>query len=491
MLAPLPARAWWRPARAAALAVLVLAFVGLHVPPIRATADRYLYSAQPHKAVVRQSDADAIRAISGDEPIDVALGHFADNHVVLSELTAHGVPIRFRSPGWERSLMNWARVGGCPEPDLLLPKSRFSLVERNTYAPPGTERYVGRRLKLIEDRDAVTVMGVADAQEMIWDLEWRPGVWVGNTPTTFLIHNGTGRPQSVKLLGDTSAGPSHPDRDRRTLRYRLDDQTGKLSLPKENKAVLPLVLKPGLNRVELSVEEPASPTPPQARRWRCWRSATGASSRPPRDRRGILFRRVLPSRAGRLPSTPSVHPLHPLTTEAQYVHVHRRRSGRRRQRDRPHRPADRRQDRPGRASRSPTPWPPRAHGHSNLLAVVTPNLICKPATVMITKVTIKGAKQAVQMFGPAQAAVARAVADSVAEGVIPKDKADEYVIVCGVFIHWDAADDNKIYQYNYEATKLAIKSRHERRAEDRRDPRQEGQRQAPVQPEVGSVRSEE
>ena len=95
-------------------------------------------------------------------------------------------------------------------------------------------------------------------------------------------------------------------------------------------------------------------------------------------------------------------------------------------------------------------------GHSNLLAVVTPNLICKPATVMITKVTIKGAKQAVQMFGPAQAAVGRAVADSVAAGVIPKDQAENLVIVCGVFIHWEAADDTKIYQYNYDATKLAI-----------------------------------
>jgi 5,6,7,8-tetrahydromethanopterin hydro-lyase len=100
----------------------------------------------------------------------------------------------------------------------------------------------------------------------------------------------------------------------------------------------------------------------------------------------------------------------------------------------------------------------QSQGHSSLLAVIAPNLICKPATVMITKVTIKGAKQAVQMFGPAQAAVARAVADSVAEGVIPKDKADEYVIVCGVFIHWAAEDDNKIFQYNYDATKQAIKS---------------------------------
>jgi 5,6,7,8-tetrahydromethanopterin hydro-lyase len=95
-------------------------------------------------------------------------------------------------------------------------------------------------------------------------------------------------------------------------------------------------------------------------------------------------------------------------------------------------------------------------GHSNLLAVLTPNLVCKPATVLITKVTIKGAAQAVQMFGPAQAAVAKAVTDCVASGVIPKSEADNLVIVCGVFIHWEAKDDKKIYDYNYEATKLSI-----------------------------------
>src|SRR5580765_8299563 len=98
----------------------------------------------------------------------------------------------------------------------------------------------------------------------------------------------------------------------------------------------------------------------------------------------------------------------------------------------------------------------QTQGHSNLLAVLTPNLAVKPATVLITKVTIKGAKQAVQMFGPAQYAVAKAVADSVAAGVIPKDQCENLVIVCGVFIHWEAADDKKIFQYNYEATKLSI-----------------------------------
>jgi 5,6,7,8-tetrahydromethanopterin hydro-lyase len=98
----------------------------------------------------------------------------------------------------------------------------------------------------------------------------------------------------------------------------------------------------------------------------------------------------------------------------------------------------------------------QSHGHSNLLAVITPNLLCKPATVLITKVTIGGMRQAVQMFGPAQAAVARAVADSVQDGVISPTAADDLVIVCGVFIHPAAADDNKIFQYNYDATKLAI-----------------------------------
>ena len=95
-------------------------------------------------------------------------------------------------------------------------------------------------------------------------------------------------------------------------------------------------------------------------------------------------------------------------------------------------------------------------GHSNLMAVLTPNLVVKPATVLITKVTIKGAKQAVQMFGPAQRAVADAVADCVESGVIPRDQTEKLCIVCGVFIHWEANDDKKIYQYNYEATKLSI-----------------------------------
>lgn len=95
-------------------------------------------------------------------------------------------------------------------------------------------------------------------------------------------------------------------------------------------------------------------------------------------------------------------------------------------------------------------------GFTSLLAVVAPNLLTKPATVLFNKVTIKGAKQAVQMFGPAQRAVAMAVADSVEDGTIPADEADNLFICVGVFIHWLAADDKKIQDYNYRATKESI-----------------------------------
>jgi 5,6,7,8-tetrahydromethanopterin hydro-lyase len=88
--------------------------------------------------------------------------------------------------------------------------------------------------------------------------------------------------------------------------------------------------------------------------------------------------------------------------------------------------------------------------------VIEPNLAVKPSTVIITKVTLGEMRQIVQMFGPAQEAVARAVADSVADGVIDKRQAEDLVIVCGVFIHPAAADNKKIFDFNYKATKDAI-----------------------------------
>ncbi len=96
-------------------------------------------------------------------------------------------------------------------------------------------------------------------------------------------------------------------------------------------------------------------------------------------------------------------------------------------------------------------------GFTSLLAVVSPNLAAKPSTVMFNKVTIKGAKQATQMFGPAQRAVAMAVTECVEDGTIPANEADDIFICVGVFIHWMASDDKKIQDFNHQAVKESIK----------------------------------
>lgn len=96
-------------------------------------------------------------------------------------------------------------------------------------------------------------------------------------------------------------------------------------------------------------------------------------------------------------------------------------------------------------------------GDNALLALVAPNLMAKPNTVMFNKVEIKDKKQATQMFGPAERGVAKAVVDSVKEGVIPIEEANDVFICVGVFIHWNAKDNTKIQDWNYEAVKIAIK----------------------------------
>src|SRR5258705_576092 len=93
-------------------------------------------------------------------------------------------------------------------------------------------------------------------------------------------------------------------------------------------------------------------------------------------------------------------------------------------------------------------------GFTSLLAVVAPNLITKPNTVMFNKVTIKGAKQAVQMFGPAQRAVAMAVADSVAEGGIPADEADKLFIFVGLVIYLQTGDVKKMPELHFKTRKV-------------------------------------
>ncbi|WP_094227206.1 bifunctional 5,6,7,8-tetrahydromethanopterin hydro-lyase/3-hexulose-6-phosphate synthase [Methanolobus psychrotolerans] len=96
-------------------------------------------------------------------------------------------------------------------------------------------------------------------------------------------------------------------------------------------------------------------------------------------------------------------------------------------------------------------------GHTPLLSVIRPNLPAKPATLIVPKVTVKNMAQAAQIFGPAQAAVSKAIADALEEGAFGDMDIEDLVVVASVFIHPEAKDYNKIYRYNYGAAKLAVK----------------------------------
>lgn len=99
----------------------------------------------------------------------------------------------------------------------------------------------------------------------------------------------------------------------------------------------------------------------------------------------------------------------------------------------------------------------QSRGHTKLFAVLAPNVLVKPVTLIVPKVTIESMKQAELVFGAVQHAIARAVADSVEEGIIPREAADELVIVASVFVHPKASDAERVYRNNYEAMKLAVR----------------------------------
>lgn len=104
-----------------------------------------------------------------------------------------------------------------------------------------------------------------------------------------------------------------------------------------------------------------------------------------------------------------------------------------------------------------------AAGHEPLLAILEPNLAVKPATVIIPTVTIKSMRQASMVYGPAQTAVAKAVADCVSDGTIPKAAVDDLIIIASVFVHPAAVDRQRVYINNYKAMRHAIRKAIENR----------------------------
>jgi 5,6,7,8-tetrahydromethanopterin hydro-lyase len=103
----------------------------------------------------------------------------------------------------------------------------------------------------------------------------------------------------------------------------------------------------------------------------------------------------------------------------------------------------------------------QTEGHTRMFAIRACNQQVRPATIMVPKVTIKSSAYVNLLGGPVQSAVADAVIDSVADGVIPKDKANDLCIIAMLWIDPACAtnadlDRKDLYRTNYEAMKLAI-----------------------------------
>ena len=101
-------------------------------------------------------------------------------------------------------------------------------------------------------------------------------------------------------------------------------------------------------------------------------------------------------------------------------------------------------------------------GHTKVLAIMNTDVMVKPATLMVSKVTVKDDKYTNILMGTVQGAIANGVLDSVKEGYIPKDRANDLGIIVSVWLNplvaKDESLDHKIlFDIHRKATTNAIK----------------------------------
>jgi 5,6,7,8-tetrahydromethanopterin hydro-lyase len=92
------------------------------------------------------------------------------------------------------------------------------------------------------------------------------------------------------------------------------------------------------------------------------------------------------------------------------------------------------------------------------MVVARPNMPVKPPTLFVNKAEIRGDAHGVLHWGAAQAAVARGVLESVAEGMILQANVDELVLIAAVWVDWAAENEEEVYANNVEATRAALAS---------------------------------
>ncbi len=96
-------------------------------------------------------------------------------------------------------------------------------------------------------------------------------------------------------------------------------------------------------------------------------------------------------------------------------------------------------------------------GHEGLQVILEPNMQVKPPTIMIPTIRPISLRHASLTYGPAQAAIAKAVIQCVEDGILPKNLADQIVLIVNVFVHPSASARKRIFINNYKATRNAIR----------------------------------
>jgi len=99
-------------------------------------------------------------------------------------------------------------------------------------------------------------------------------------------------------------------------------------------------------------------------------------------------------------------------------------------------------------------------GHSRVFAILNSDVQVRPATLMVSKVTVKCEKYTNILMGTVQAAIAHGVLDAVRAGDIPKKKANDLGIIVSVWLDPSIVeaeyDPEILFRTNREATAKAI-----------------------------------
>ena len=90
------------------------------------------------------------------------------------------------------------------------------------------------------------------------------------------------------------------------------------------------------------------------------------------------------------------------------------------------------------------------------MVIHQPNVPVKPATLFAAKADLRGATHSNVTWGPAQAGISKVVYERVQEGILPKEAENNWKIIAGVWVNWEADDADLNYCRNYEAIRLAI-----------------------------------